>query len=152
MLFYHHLKLVFNGNTSVFKDTQTNIPYCHDNDTSGNHAFINDARALVQFPDNGIFSAAESYNGLYFLCMLLQGLNQMRKVAQVGLDGVRRIDWHDYEAMRRDAARSGIRPNSVLTLLFCLGAFAENICSVSTQSHTHTHCRIIVHLVQLFFS
>uniref|UniRef100_A0A671TQY6 Polypeptide N-acetylgalactosaminyltransferase n=1 Tax=Sparus aurata TaxID=8175 RepID=A0A671TQY6_SPAAU len=25
----------------------------------------------------------------------------------VGLDGVRRTDWHDYEAMRRDAARSG---------------------------------------------
>nr|XP_033502410.1 polypeptide N-acetylgalactosaminyltransferase 10-like [Epinephelus lanceolatus] len=37
----------------------------------------------------------------------IQGLNQMRKVAQVGLDGVRRVDWHDYEAMRRDAARSG---------------------------------------------
>ncbi|XP_076607488.1 polypeptide N-acetylgalactosaminyltransferase 10-like [Chaetodon auriga] len=37
----------------------------------------------------------------------MQGLNQMRKVAQVGLDGVRRTDWHDYEAMRRDAARSG---------------------------------------------
>uniref|UniRef100_A0A8C9X1F6 Polypeptide N-acetylgalactosaminyltransferase 10 n=1 Tax=Sander lucioperca TaxID=283035 RepID=A0A8C9X1F6_SANLU len=35
------------------------------------------------------------------------GLNQRRKVAQVGLDGVRRTDWHDYEAMRRDAARSG---------------------------------------------
>ncbi|XP_059208265.1 polypeptide N-acetylgalactosaminyltransferase 10-like [Centropristis striata] len=37
----------------------------------------------------------------------IQGLNQMRKVAQLGLDGVRRTDWHDYEAMRRDAARSG---------------------------------------------
>ncbi|KAM9331696.1 polypeptide N-acetylgalactosaminyltransferase 10-like [Pholidichthys leucotaenia] len=36
-----------------------------------------------------------------------QGLNQMRKVAQMGLDGVRRTDWHDYEAMRRDAARIG---------------------------------------------
>uniref|UniRef100_A0A665TEW6 Polypeptide N-acetylgalactosaminyltransferase 10 n=1 Tax=Echeneis naucrates TaxID=173247 RepID=A0A665TEW6_ECHNA len=34
-------------------------------------------------------------------------LNPMRKVAQVGLDGVRRTDWHDYEAMRRDAARIG---------------------------------------------
>uniref|UniRef100_A0A8C7WR90 Polypeptide N-acetylgalactosaminyltransferase n=1 Tax=Oryzias sinensis TaxID=183150 RepID=A0A8C7WR90_9TELE len=29
------------------------------------------------------------------------------KVAQVGSDGVRRIDWHDYKAMRRDAARAG---------------------------------------------
>ncbi|XP_051793950.1 polypeptide N-acetylgalactosaminyltransferase 10-like [Acanthochromis polyacanthus] len=37
----------------------------------------------------------------------VQGLNQMRKVAQVGLDGVRRTDWHDYEAIRRDAARIG---------------------------------------------
>ncbi|XP_010772388.1 polypeptide N-acetylgalactosaminyltransferase 10, partial [Notothenia coriiceps] len=36
-----------------------------------------------------------------------KGLNQMRKVAQVGIDGVRRTDWHDYEAMMRDAARSG---------------------------------------------
>ncbi|XP_030602119.1 polypeptide N-acetylgalactosaminyltransferase 10-like [Archocentrus centrarchus] len=34
-------------------------------------------------------------------------LNQLRKVTQVGLDGVRRIDWHDYEAMKRDAARIG---------------------------------------------
>uniref|UniRef100_A0A668VCT0 Glycosyltransferase 2-like domain-containing protein n=1 Tax=Oreochromis aureus TaxID=47969 RepID=A0A668VCT0_OREAU len=32
---------------------------------------------------------------------------QLRKVTQVGLDGVRRIDWHDYEAIRRDAARMG---------------------------------------------
>uniref|UniRef100_A0A8C9WZS4 Polypeptide N-acetylgalactosaminyltransferase 10 n=1 Tax=Sander lucioperca TaxID=283035 RepID=A0A8C9WZS4_SANLU len=31
---------------------------------------------------------------------------QVRK-SLVGLDGVRRTDWHDYEAMRRDAARSG---------------------------------------------
>ncbi|XP_041657672.1 polypeptide N-acetylgalactosaminyltransferase 10-like [Cheilinus undulatus] len=37
----------------------------------------------------------------------MQGLNQVRRVAQVGVDGVRRVDWHDYEAMRRDAARSG---------------------------------------------
>ncbi|XP_040038065.1 polypeptide N-acetylgalactosaminyltransferase 10 isoform X2 [Gasterosteus aculeatus] len=36
-----------------------------------------------------------------------QGSNQARKVAHVGPDGVRRTDWHDYEAMRRDAARSG---------------------------------------------
>ncbi|KAM7397642.1 hypothetical protein PAMA_005789 [Pampus argenteus] len=37
----------------------------------------------------------------------IQGLNQMRKVTHVGVDGVRRTDWHDYEAMRRDAARIG---------------------------------------------
>ncbi|CAB1417163.1 unnamed protein product [Pleuronectes platessa] len=33
--------------------------------------------------------------------------NQRRKVAQLGLDGVRRTDWHDYEGIRRDAARVG---------------------------------------------
>ncbi|KAM3601328.1 uncharacterized protein V6R79_010698 [Siganus canaliculatus] len=38
---------------------------------------------------------------------LIQRWSHVRKVAQVGLDGVRRLDWHDYEAMRRDAARSG---------------------------------------------
>ncbi|XP_069002059.1 polypeptide N-acetylgalactosaminyltransferase 10-like isoform X1 [Embiotoca jacksoni] len=37
----------------------------------------------------------------------IQGLNHMRKVAQVGPDGVRRTDWHDYAAMRRDATRIG---------------------------------------------
>ncbi|XP_077403516.1 polypeptide N-acetylgalactosaminyltransferase 10-like isoform X2 [Vanacampus margaritifer] len=36
-----------------------------------------------------------------------QELNHIRKVAQVGQDGVRRMDWHDYDAMRRDAARVG---------------------------------------------
>uniref|UniRef100_A0A8C5DVL6 Polypeptide N-acetylgalactosaminyltransferase n=1 Tax=Gouania willdenowi TaxID=441366 RepID=A0A8C5DVL6_GOUWI len=36
-----------------------------------------------------------------------QGLKQAGKVTQVGLDGVRRTDWHDYDAMRRDAARVG---------------------------------------------
>ncbi|XP_040006640.1 polypeptide N-acetylgalactosaminyltransferase 10-like [Xiphias gladius] len=37
----------------------------------------------------------------------VQELSQMRKAARVGLDGVRRTDWHNYEAMRRDAARVG---------------------------------------------
>lgn len=37
------------------------------------------------------------------LCVSLQ----MRRVAQVGVDGVRRVDWHDYEAIRKDAARTG---------------------------------------------
>ncbi|CAF97291.1 unnamed protein product [Tetraodon nigroviridis] len=32
---------------------------------------------------------------------------QMRRVVQVGADGVRRVDWHDYEAIRKDAARTG---------------------------------------------
>ncbi|XP_061659269.1 polypeptide N-acetylgalactosaminyltransferase 10-like isoform X1 [Syngnathoides biaculeatus] len=36
-----------------------------------------------------------------------QRLNQMRKVAQVGQDGVRRMDWHDYNAIKRDASRVG---------------------------------------------
>ncbi|XP_034033763.1 polypeptide N-acetylgalactosaminyltransferase 10-like [Thalassophryne amazonica] len=36
-----------------------------------------------------------------------QGLNRMAKDPQVGHNGVQRKDWHDYEAIRRDAARSG---------------------------------------------
>lgn len=84
---------------------------------------MNDSQGLVEFPDNGmksfcvirlnvvvgIFSESQQLKTIMvcIFCVLLQGLNQMRKVAQVGLDGVRRIDWHDYEAMRRDAARSG---------------------------------------------
>lgn len=45
------------------------------------------------------------------LCVpsLLQGLNQVRRVSLLGPDGVRRTDWHDYEAMKRDGARSGGR-------------------------------------------
>lgn len=44
------------------------------------------------------------------LCVLLQ----MRRVAQVGADGVRRVDWHDYEAIRKDAARTGGSPKIIL--------------------------------------
>ncbi|XP_059207008.1 polypeptide N-acetylgalactosaminyltransferase 10-like [Centropristis striata] len=32
---------------------------------------------------------------------------QVRKDSLVGRDGVRRIDWHNYDAIRRDASRSG---------------------------------------------
>lgn len=41
-------------------------------------------------------------------------LLQMRRVAQVGADGVRRVDWHDYEAIRKDAARTGGSPKIIL--------------------------------------
>ncbi|XP_012706922.3 polypeptide N-acetylgalactosaminyltransferase 10 [Fundulus heteroclitus] len=37
----------------------------------------------------------------------IQGVNRVGKDAKVGRDGVRRKDWHDYEVIRRDAARSG---------------------------------------------
>lgn len=37
----------------------------------------------------------------------LQGVNRMGKDAQVGRDGVRRKNWHDYEAIKRDSSRSG---------------------------------------------
>lgn len=63
----------------------------------------------------------------------LQWLNQLRKVTQVGLDGVRRIDWHDYEAIRRDAARMGRYK------LFADAAVFQNICSVLAEGHTHIH-------------
>ncbi|AWP00827.1 Polypeptide N-acetylgalactosaminyltransferase [Scophthalmus maximus] len=35
------------------------------------------------------------------------GVKRMGKDAQVGRDGVRRKDWHDYDTIRRDASRSG---------------------------------------------
>ncbi|XP_072302074.1 polypeptide N-acetylgalactosaminyltransferase 10-like [Eucyclogobius newberryi] len=31
----------------------------------------------------------------------------MRRIVEVGADGVRRVDWHDYEAMKKDASRFG---------------------------------------------
>ncbi|CAB1434888.1 unnamed protein product [Pleuronectes platessa] len=36
----------------------------------------------------------------------IQGVNRVVKDAQVGRDGERRKDWHDYEAIKRDASRS----------------------------------------------
>lgn len=39
--------------------------------------------------------------------MCLQVVNRLGKDALVGHDGVRRKDWHDYEAIKRDASRSG---------------------------------------------
>lgn len=50
--------------------------------------------------------------------MCLQGLNPAGKDSQVGRDGVRRKDWHDYQAIKRDSSRSGrsavMRPVVVL--------------------------------------
>ncbi|GAA6225085.1 polypeptide N-acetylgalactosaminyltransferase 10-like [Lates japonicus] len=37
----------------------------------------------------------------------IQGVNRMGKDPQMGRDGVRRKDWHDYEAIKRDSSRSG---------------------------------------------
>ncbi|XP_072302075.1 polypeptide N-acetylgalactosaminyltransferase 10-like [Eucyclogobius newberryi] len=37
----------------------------------------------------------------------VQGLNRVGKDSPVGRDGPRRIDWHDYEAIKRDTAKSG---------------------------------------------
>lgn len=58
---------------------------------------------------------------VFLLSLLPQGFNL--KVVQVGADGVRRVDWHDYEAIRRDAARIG-------TLPLCF------ICSGPTEIHS----------------
>ncbi|XP_035998692.1 polypeptide N-acetylgalactosaminyltransferase 10 [Fundulus heteroclitus] len=52
--------------------------------------------------DSGLAGSADGQNRI---SALLQGFNQ--KVVQVGVDGVRRVDWHDYETIRRDAARIG---------------------------------------------
>ncbi|XP_005725499.1 polypeptide N-acetylgalactosaminyltransferase 10 [Pundamilia nyererei] len=37
----------------------------------------------------------------------IQGVNRAGKGAQLGRNSVRRKDWHDYEAIKRDASRSG---------------------------------------------
>lgn len=47
--------------------------------------------------------------------VFLQGLNQ--RVVQVGVDGVRRTDWHDYDSIRRDAARVGASKLSAAAVL-----------------------------------
>lgn len=44
----------------------------------------------------------------------------------MGADGVRRVDWHNYEAIRNDAARTGGSAEIML----------RNRCSLG---HTHTH-------------
>lgn len=44
----------------------------------------------------------------------------------MGADGVRRVDWHNYEAIRNDAARTGGSAKIML----------RNRCSLG---HTHTH-------------
>lgn len=50
----------------------------------------------------------DSIQDLYmFACVCLQGVNRMGKDTQVGRDGVRRKDWHDIDAIKRDASRSG---------------------------------------------
>ena len=41
------------------------------------------------------------------VCVCVQGVNRVVKDAQVGHGGERRKDWHDYEAIKRDASRSG---------------------------------------------
>uniref|UniRef100_A0A3B5MMZ5 Glycosyltransferase 2-like domain-containing protein n=1 Tax=Xiphophorus couchianus TaxID=32473 RepID=A0A3B5MMZ5_9TELE len=71
--------------------------------------------AALFFPNVGLWSlyrdrvldsgSAGSADGPSRISALLQGFSQ--KVVQVGADGVRRVDWHDYEAIRRDAARIG---------------------------------------------
>lgn len=54
----------------------------------------------------------------------------------MGLDGVRRIDWHDYEAMRKDAARTGGSKLLLLMLLFHCSMFAEDP-TIVLNSETH---------------
>lgn len=74
---------------------------------------------------------------VFVFSLPLQWLNQLRKVTQVGLDGVRRIDWHDYEAMRRDAARIGRYKVFADAAVFVLGS--EHLLCFSTRPHTQTH-------------
>lgn len=73
------------------------------------------------------------------LCVFLQ----MRRVAQVGADGVRRVDWHDYETMRKDAARTGRSPNIMLRSRCFLG-------HTHTDMHAHTQSSSLLFSSQVF--
>uniref|UniRef100_A0A673C3M5 Polypeptide N-acetylgalactosaminyltransferase 10 n=1 Tax=Sphaeramia orbicularis TaxID=375764 RepID=A0A673C3M5_9TELE len=61
--------------------------------------------ALLFLPNVGLWSLYR--DRVFDNSDTADGPGGMRRVVQVGRDGVRRTDWHDYEAMRRDAARSG---------------------------------------------
>lgn len=66
------------------------------------HSFCSICSFSVKLQECSASSAPSS-------CPLLsqQGANRLGKDSPAGQDGVRRKDWHDYEAIRRDLSRSG---------------------------------------------
>ena len=78
------------------------------------------------------FSSIHSCAGVC-VCVCLQGVNRVVKDAQVGRDGERRKDWHDYEAIKRDASRSGeSRPPYIYMHVYRV-----------THTHRHTHTQFL---------
>uniref|UniRef100_A0A8C7WRK4 Glycosyltransferase 2-like domain-containing protein n=1 Tax=Oryzias sinensis TaxID=183150 RepID=A0A8C7WRK4_9TELE len=61
------------------------------------------------FPRPGDFTLLRIFGvSTMVVCVVSpQGVNRMGRDSLVGLGGPRRKDWHDYEAIRRDATRSG---------------------------------------------
>lgn len=64
---------------------------------------------------------------------------QMRRVAHVGVDGVRRVDWHDYEAIRKDAARTGQSPKMMPRNIWSCG-----------HMHARAHTKQRIYFESLF--
>lgn len=79
-------------------------------------------------------SALSSCRFLLFLSQ--QGLNRVGKASQVGHDGVRRKDWHDYEAIRRDLSRSG-RSHTMAGRCVRFQSCSGRICTCSVQLRCH---------------
>uniref|UniRef100_A0A8C6TNC0 Polypeptide N-acetylgalactosaminyltransferase n=1 Tax=Neogobius melanostomus TaxID=47308 RepID=A0A8C6TNC0_9GOBI len=63
--------------------------------------------ALLFFPNVGLWALYRDRVLDHSPESVAEGGYAMRRIVEVGADGIRRIDWHDYEAMKRDAARSG---------------------------------------------
>ena len=80
----------------------------------------------------------------FSMFMCLQGVNRVGKDAQVGPDGVRRKDWHNYEAIKRDASRSGRskHPQRYLFIRYTVQLFIRKI-----HIYTHNHIPLWVLLL-----
>lgn len=61
-----------------------------------------------------VYDGARNHPSVQF-CFFHQGVNRAGKGAQLGRNGVRRKDWHDYEAIKRDASRSGLSKSLFIT-------------------------------------
>lgn len=86
-----------------------------------------------------VYDGAHNHPSVQF-CFFHQGVNRAGKGAQLGRNGVRRKDWHDYEAIKRDASRSGLS-KSLFTTPEKMKLNEERCFWICTHTHTHPeHC------------
>lgn len=90
-----------------------------------------------------VYDGAHNHPSVQF-CFFHQGVNRAGKGAQLGRNGVRRKDWHDYEAIKRDASRSGLS-KSLFTTPEKMKLNEERCFWICT--HTHTHIQSVALLV-----